>query len=106
MEESWSRDHNSPLLLVTICRMQAKTGTNDWILGEFEGCHQGKVMAVDRNPFYPKNFLTIGDTTTKIWCEDLKTSAIMWMKPSAARLTGGAWSPTKISVFFTTRVDG
>ena len=26
-------------------------------------------MAVDRNPFYPKNFLTIGDTTTKIWCE-------------------------------------
>ena len=66
----------------------------------------GKVMAVDRNPFYPKNFLTIGDTTTKIWCEDLKTSAIMWMKPSAARLTGGCWSPTKISVFFTTRVDG
>ena len=30
----------------------------------------------------------------------------MWMKPSAARLTGGGWSPTKISVFFTTRVDG
>ena len=66
----------------------------------------GKVMAVDRNPFYPKNFLTIGDTTCKVWCEDLKTSAILWMKPSAARLTGGGWSPTKISVFFTTRVDG
>ena len=30
----------------------------------------------------------------------------MWMKPSIARLTGGGWSPTKISVFFTTRVDG
>ena len=30
----------------------------------------------------------------------------MWTKPSAARLTGGAWSPTKISVFFTTRIDG
>ena len=106
--------------------MQAKAGTNDMVLGEFESCHQGqleiqiiksnkhyiamispgKVMAVDRNPFYPKNFLTIGDTTTKIWCEDLKTSAIMWMKPSMARLTGGGWSPTKISVFFTTRVDG
>ena len=28
------------------------------------------------------------------------------MKPSIARLTGGGWSPTKISVFFTTRVDG
>ena len=32
-----------------------------------------QVMAVDRNPFYPKNFLTIGDTTCRIWCEDLKT---------------------------------
>lgn len=91
---------------VVCCRMQAKAGTNDWVLGEFDNCHQGKVMAVDRNPFYPKNFLTIGDTTCRIWCEDLKTSSIMWMKPSAARLTGGAWSPTKISVFFTTRVDG
>ena len=91
---------------VVSCRMQAKAGTNDWVLGEFDNCHYGKVMAVDRNPFYPKNFLTIGDTTCKIWCEDLKTSSIMWMKPSAARLTGGAWSPTKISVFFTTRIDG
>ena len=54
---------------VVVCRMQAKAGTNDWILADFETCHQGKVMAVDRNPFYPKNFLTIGDTTTKIWCE-------------------------------------
>ena len=39
------------------------------MLAEYFRCHQGKVMAVDRNPFYPKNFLTIGDTTTKIWCE-------------------------------------
>jgi dynein intermediate chain 2 len=63
-------------------------------------------MAVDRNPFYPKNFLTVGDTTCKIWCEDLRSSAIMWMKPSKARLTDGCWSPTKISVFFTSRTDG
>ena len=34
---------------VVITRMQAKAGTNDWVLGEFEKCHQGKVMAVDRN---------------------------------------------------------
>ena len=44
---------------VVVCRMQAKAGTNDWILADFETCHQGKVMAVDRNPFYPKNFLTV-----------------------------------------------
>ena len=36
---------------VIITRMQAKAGTNDWVLGEFENCHQGKVMVVDRNIF-------------------------------------------------------
>ena len=91
---------------VVCCRMQPKQGTNDMILGDFRQCHFSKVMAVDRNPFYPKNFLTVGDNTCKIWCEDLKSSSIMWMKPSVERLTGGAWSPTKISVFFTSRLDG
>ena len=52
-------------------------------------------MTVERNPFYPKNFLTVGDTTCKIWSEDLKSSAIMWMKPAPVRLTGGAWSPAR-----------
>jgi hypothetical protein len=28
---------------VVACRMQAKAGTNDWVLGEFQACHQGKV---------------------------------------------------------------
>ena len=46
---------------VVVARMQAKAGTNDWILADLESCHQGKVMAVDRNPFYPKNFLTVRD---------------------------------------------
>ena len=30
--------------LITLTnRMQAKSGTNDWVLGEFENCHHGKV---------------------------------------------------------------
>ena len=41
---------------VIITRMQAKAGTNDWVLGEFEKCHQGKVMAVDRNRDSPTEF--------------------------------------------------
>ena len=48
----------------------------------------------------------VGDNTCKIWCEDLRTSPIMWMKPSKARLTDGCWSPTKISLFLTARTDG
>ena len=91
---------------VISCRMQAKVGSNSLLLASFKNCYHSKVMALDRNPFYPKNFLTIGGNTAKIWCEDLKSSAIMWMKPSPARLTGGAWSPARLSLFFTTRVDG
>ena len=91
---------------VVSCRMQPKQGSNEMILGEFNNCYFAKIMAVDRNPFYPKNFLTVGDNTCKIWCEDIKTSPIIVMKPSAERLSGGAWSPTKISVFFTARLDG
>ena len=33
----------------------------------------------------------------KIWCEDIEGSPIMWMKGSAARLTGGCWNPARIS---------
>ena len=105
---------------VVSCRMQAKAGSNSLILANFQvdshnpcstqtrrlclfnvrfiflcQCHGSKVMTVERNPFYPKNFLTVGDTTCKIWSEDLKSSAIMWMKPAPVRLTGGAWSPAR-----------
>ena len=91
---------------VISCRMQPKQGTTSMILSTFDDLTTSKVMAVDRNPFFPKYFLVIRDNTAKIWCEDLKTSSIMWMKPSPARLTAGAWSPARMSVFFTTRYDG
>ena len=42
----------------------------------------------------------------KIWCENIKTSSIMWMKPSPARLTAGAGSPARMSVFLTAKYDG
>ena len=42
--------------------------------------HYGPVYSLQRNPFYPKNFLTVGDWTARIWSEDIKESAIMWTK--------------------------
>ncbi|XP_023322611.1 dynein intermediate chain 2, axonemal [Eurytemora carolleeae] len=86
--------------------MNPKLGTNSRILNSFENCQHSNIMHVETNPFYPKNFLTIGDNTAKIWCEDLQESNIFTMKPSSARLTGGCWSPARISVFYTIRVDG
>nr|CAH7769272.1 unnamed protein product [Callosobruchus chinensis] len=69
-------------------------------------CQFGPVLALQRNPGFVKNFLTIGDWTAKIWSEDCKESCIMWTCFHKAMLTHGAWSPTRLSVFFTTRSDG
>ncbi|CAH1987611.1 unnamed protein product [Acanthoscelides obtectus] len=69
-------------------------------------CQFGPVLALQRNPGFVKNFLTIGDWTAKIWSEDCRESCIMWTSFHKAMLTHGAWSPTRLSVFFTTRSDG
>jgi dynein intermediate chain 2 len=87
--------------------------------------HFGPVYALQRNPCFPKNFLTVGDWCARIWSEDIKESSIMWTRsvvPACPvivnirqflssssyteNLTDGCWSPTRPSVFFTTRMDG
>ncbi|XP_031353490.1 dynein intermediate chain 3, ciliary-like [Photinus pyralis] len=68
--------------------------------------HLGPVLAIQRNAAYVKNFLSVGDWTVRIWSEDCKESSIMWTCYHRDRLTDGAWSPTRVSVFFTTRSDG
>ncbi|XP_049779568.1 dynein axonemal intermediate chain 2 [Schistocerca cancellata] len=68
--------------------------------------HIGPVYALQRNPAFVKNFITVGDWTTRIWSEDCKESAIIWTSFHRALLTDGAWSPTRYSVFCTTRMDG
>ena len=88
------------------CRMQPKIGSESLFLTTFKDCYHSKVMSVDRNPLHPKSFLTVGGNTVKIWCEDINSSAIMWMKPQTSRFTFGAWSPTRMSLFFTTNTEG
>ena len=65
--------------------------------------HYGPVYALQRNPCFPKNFLTVGDWCARIWSEDIKESAIMWTSSYTENLTDGCWSPTRPSVFFTAR---
>lgn len=38
----------------------------------------GPVISLERNPTFVKNFLTVGDWTTRIWSEDCKESCIAW----------------------------
>ncbi|XP_049625909.1 LOW QUALITY PROTEIN: dynein axonemal intermediate chain 2 [Suncus etruscus] len=90
--------------IVISCNRKAKT-PGEKIVCTFSG-HHGPIYALQRNPFYPKNFLTVGDWTARIWSEDSRESSIMWTKYHMAYLTDGAWSPVRPAVFFTTKMDG
>lgn len=43
-------------------------------------CHHGPVIAIDRNPFTPKNFLTVGDCTAKIWADDTREDSLITIR--------------------------
>lgn len=90
--------------LVVSCNRKAKTPAEK-IVCTYSG-HHGPVYALQRNPFFPKNFLTVGDWTARIWSEDIKESSIMWTKYHIAHLLDGCWSPVRPSVFFTVKMDG
>ncbi|CAF3414406.1 unnamed protein product [Rotaria sp. Silwood1] len=68
--------------------------------------HWGPVYALQRHPNFLKNFLSVGDWTVRIWSEEMRDDCIMWTKPSVHALTDGQWSPTRSSIFFTTKMDG
>ncbi|KAL0103408.1 hypothetical protein PUN28_017582 [Cardiocondyla obscurior] len=38
----------------------------------------GPVISLERNPTFVKNFLTVGDWTSRIWSEDCRESCIAW----------------------------
>nr|XP_054112417.1 dynein axonemal intermediate chain 2 isoform X2 [Callithrix jacchus] len=90
--------------IIISCNRKAKTPAEK-IVCTFSG-HHGPIYALQRNPFYPKNFLTVGDWTARIWSEDSRESSIMWTKYHMAYLTDAAWSPVRPAVFFTTKMDG
>ncbi|XP_071535895.1 dynein axonemal intermediate chain 2-like [Panulirus ornatus] len=68
--------------------------------------HFAPIYAIQRNPFFLKNFMTLGDWTIKLWAEDFKESPVLWTKPSPSQIRGGCWSSSRSSVLFTVRLDG
>jgi dynein intermediate chain 2 len=88
---------------VISCNRKAKN-PQDRIVGTYPG-HHGAVNSVERNPFFPKYFLSIGDWTARLWNEDLKTP-IMSTKYDGAYINGGCWSETRPGVFFVIKSDG
>ncbi|KAM6899967.1 dynein axonemal intermediate chain 2 [Xenentodon cancila] len=90
--------------LVVSCNRKAKTAAEK-IVCTYDG-HHGPIYALQRNPFFPKNFLTIGDWTARIWSEEIKESSIMSTKYQMSYLMDACWSPVRPSVFFTVKMDG
>ncbi|KAI8850615.1 WD40-repeat-containing domain protein [Chytridium lagenaria] len=88
---------------VFMCNKKAKN-PSEKITHVYPG-HHGPVYALQRNPFFLKNFLTVGDWKAQIWSEDVR-SPIMSTKYSSSYLTDGCWSPTRPSLFFTSKMDG
>jgi dynein intermediate chain 2 len=61
---------------VISCNRKGKT-PSEKIVSKYVA-HVGPVYALQRNPSFLKNFLTIGDWMARIWSEDCKESSIMW----------------------------
>ena len=69
------------------------------------GKHHGPIYTIQRNPFHPANFMSVGDWGVRMWNEKNK-SPIMQTPYSKSYLTCGSWSPTRAGVFFVGRHDG
>lgn len=71
----------------------------------FAMVHDGPVVAMSKNPFYPELFASIGRTVFALWKEDYHDSPIIWRK-RPCDLTSVAWSETRPAVLYITRIDG
>ncbi|KAJ3016496.1 UNVERIFIED_CONTAM: Dynein intermediate chain 2, axonemal [Siphonaria sp. JEL0065] len=88
---------------IFMCNKKAKN-PGEKITHVYPG-HHGPVYALQRNPFFTKNFLSVGDWKASIWVEDIK-SPIMSTKYSMSYLTDACWSTTRPSLFYTAKMDG
>ncbi|KAL0211485.1 hypothetical protein P9112_009783 [Eukaryota sp. TZLM1-RC] len=69
--------------------------------------HLGPVLSIDRNKFFSRYFLTIGDWTAKLWIDDEHLRTPLYSTPyQKNRLLAGCWSPIKPGLFLTSRDDG
>ena len=89
---------------ILCCSRKAKT-QKEIILSKYSA-HYSSVTALQRNPIFPKNFLSGGDWSLKVWSEDITVSPLLWVWSGAVRVTAAAWSPVRPSVIFASRADG
>ena len=70
-----------PLRLPVPCALfssQRKSKSPTDRIGAVYPGHHGPIYALQRHPQFPKNFLTVGDWTARIWNDDLKTPIVRY----------------------------
>ncbi|KAM7542954.1 hypothetical protein Aperf_G00000018921 [Anoplocephala perfoliata] len=90
--------------IIISCNRKGKTA-GEKVAAVYPG-HKGPVYALQRNPFFPKFFLSVGDWSARIWAEDLRDDPIMWTPYHESGATDGRWSPVRPALFFMTRLNG
>uniref|UniRef100_A0A3Q0KMK2 Putative testis development protein nyd-sp29 n=1 Tax=Schistosoma mansoni TaxID=6183 RepID=A0A3Q0KMK2_SCHMA len=68
--------------------------------------HDGPISHLCRSPFDSSLVLAIGGWIWTMWKEGVTSGPIIESGRANKPLTGGSWSPTRPSVFYTCRVDG
>ncbi|XP_032670436.1 dynein intermediate chain 2, axonemal-like [Odontomachus brunneus] len=68
--------------------------------------HHGPVLAVDRNSFNPKIFLTVGDCIVRVWAEDAKDSSLVSTRFIKEDPVSGCWNKARHSIFYVTTRTG
>ena len=89
---------------VLYCSRKAKDPSE--VILNIYNAHWGPIRALERNPSFPKNFLTVGDWSMKVWSEDITVSPLFWVWSGQDILTSALWSPARPSVILATRMDG
>ncbi|XP_055840961.1 dynein axonemal intermediate chain 3 [Episyrphus balteatus] len=71
----------------------------------FARVHDGPIVALKKNPYYPEIFVSIGRHVMAIWREDFHFTPILWrVRPKI--LTAVEWSTDRPAVLYLTRSDG
>lgn len=76
------------------------------ILTSYWEAHTGPVRAVHRSPCTLRMFITCGDSTVKVWSEEVRTASIIFTKPYRHQITDVSWAPLRYSCYMVVSAGG
>lgn len=76
------------------------------ILTSYWEAHTGPVRAVHRSPCTLRMFITCGDSTVKVWSEEVRTASIIFTKPYHHEITDVSWAPLRYSCYMVVSAGG